>query len=71
MDKFQKGDKVVKVGTKTPIMTIDSKTFKGGLPNYSEKENFWTCKFEKNGFSEHREEFNESELELFVNTKEV
>ena len=31
-EKFFNDDKVVRVGTKTPVMTIKGKTMKGGLP---------------------------------------
>lgn len=68
MDKFKKDDKVFKVGTKTPIMIIVGKTVRGGMP-YDITEDIWTCEFDKIG--PHREEFKESELELFSDTEQV
>lgn len=59
-EKFFNDDKVVRVGTKAPVMTIKGKTMKGGLP-YTSLTDTWTCYWEENG--PHWEEMDEAELE--------
>ena len=49
MDKFKVGDKVLRIGTIAPIMTVKGRTGKPGLPTYSTKDNLWTCYWENNG----------------------
>ncbi len=61
-EKFSIGDKVVRIGTITPVVTIKGKTMKGGLP-YKTMENIWTCYWENP--EPHWEEINESNLEHF------
>ncbi len=61
-EKFSIGDKVVRVGTKTPVMLVKGKTMKGGLP-YKTKENTWTCYWENP--EPNWKEIIESELEHF------
>lgn len=63
MEKFVKGDKVVRVGTKFPVMTIKGKTKKGNFPNYSTLMYTWTCYWENS--EPHWEVIKESELEHY------
>ena len=67
MDKFKVGDKVLRIGTRVPIMTIKGRTGKSGLPSYTTKDNFWTCHWEDNG--PHWEEIDESRLILISDPK--
>lgn len=62
IEKFSNGDKVVRIGTKTPVMIIKGKTMKGGLP-YTPLLDIWTCYWQDH--EPHWEEINESELILF------
>lgn len=71
MDTFKKNDKVLKIGTKSPVMTIMGKLVKPGLPNYSTVENIWTCEWTENIVFTKVENFEESELEPFVDPKEI
>lgn len=61
-EKFSIGEKVVRIGTTSPVMRIEGKTMRGGLP-YKTVTDTWTCFWENNG--PHWEEINETELELF------
>lgn len=62
IEKFKKGDRVIRIGTKSPVMTIVGRTIRGGLP-YKITWDKWTCEWQDNG--PHREEINEENLELF------
>ena len=61
-DKFSIGDKVVRIGTTTPVMTIKGRTMKGGLP-YTTLVGTWTCEWKDNG--PHRKDISETDLEFF------
>lgn len=71
IDKFKKGDKVLKVGTISPIMTIMGKLVKSGLPEYSVVEDMWTCEWTENVVFNRTESFKESELELFIDSEKI
>ena len=69
MNKFKKGDKVLKIGTKSPVMTVKGKLVKSGLPEYSVVEDIWTCEWVENIVFNRTENFKESELVPFPNYK--
>lgn len=70
MDKFKKGDKVIKVGTKEPVMEVKGYTLKPSNPDEPyHPDGTYTCFWETPG--PNWKAFNESELELFTDIKEV
>ena len=60
-EKFKDGDRVIRIGTMSPVMTVKGKTLKGGLP-YTTLMNTWTCFWQDS--EPYWEEIAESELEL-------
>jgi len=64
--KFKSGDKVVEIGTKTPLMEIRGNTKRGGNP-YKTLTDTYTCYWETH--EPNWKEFEESELELVSDTK--
>ncbi len=60
-EKFKERDRVIRIGTTSPVMTIVGRTVRGGLP-YKTTRDKWTCEWQDNG--SHRQEINEEDLEL-------
>jgi hypothetical protein len=68
MNKFEKGDKVIQVGTKQPIMEVKGVTLKPSNPDEPyHPDGTYTCYWQANG--PNWKAFNESELEIFSKTK--
>lgn len=65
MEKFKKGDEVLKIGTVKPIMTIMGRHMKSGFPKYSVDENMWTCEWKEYLVFDRIGNFKESDLELY------
>lgn len=68
MEQFKKGDKVLKKGTTTPVMTIEGNTVKPGFPEYKTLDDTFTCSWVTPTGKE-RGEFHQDDLELYESQK--